>query len=209
MKEFLRRLSHKEKLTPEPQTFFTYYNGVTRQQLRESNYPDNYLTGYTVYADDENGQEYSLRLEKEGRWGSRETIHPQVALSLFSLDEVQPDETTLLKFVTAAMKMRDALSSKGAVDWKLEAESGDLQLDATFDIYPDEQLPQKAFSTKEAVASFVDADLPAHGFTPHRGGIAYFSGMSMEQLQACNFSKSTWQNEVSNSKTLASVKLQK
>lgn len=207
MKEFLRRLGHKEKPAPEPQTSFTYYNGVTRQQLRESNYPDNYLTGYTVYVDDGNGQEYSLRLEKEGRWGSG-TDNPKVSLGLFSLDEVQPDEITLLKFVTAAMKMRDALSSKGAVDWKLEAESGDLQLDATFDIYPDEQLPQKAFSTKEAVASFVDADLPAHGFTPHRGGIAYFSGMSMEQLQACNFSKSTWQDEVSNSKTLARVKLQ-
>lgn len=191
---------------PLQQRFNADYVGVSPAQLRTSNYPDQYFSGYSIYITDRADMEYRLDISKEGRWGYMRTEAPMVHLSnsVDVLGEVYPAEVQLPKFVDAMTKLCEVLKSKGQLEWVLNAENR-IIMDANIAIHPEGEKP-KAFSTKDEVADFVET-LPEYELTPSGWYCAYFSNMTLQEVLECNFPKSTWPEEVTEQKTFNELSL--
>lgn len=176
---------------PSTQRFDAIYYDISTEQLRSSNYPDNDFSGYFVYLTDQSDIGYLLDISKCGRWRTTRTEIPQVCLAIIGNVPVErcPAEVQLSKFAETMTTLCEVLRSKGRLEWVLKAESRVI-MDANIIIHHQDGKPQ-AFSTKGEVADFVDALLP-YGLTLIGGRGAYFTGLSMQEVLACNFPRSTW-----------------
>lgn len=206
MAEILQRFGIRKRETtpPPPQTFRAYYEGVTPEQLRQCNYPDNFFTAYGVWFS-HRGIDYELVITHEKNETSSRALWittPLIILTTNTNSEGLDTLTRLKAFVPTAAKVGDLLQQKGDFKWEITGED-DYQIKTVFWPQQAAEAPglEKLFSTKEEVAGFIES-LPLKGLKKLHDPYALFTKMTMAELMACNLPQETWPRDISDQKTL-------